>query len=450
MLVVFALMACSPPAQVSEPALGVPAGQELVTERLRAGLGQWIRLDLAYDGPWPANLAWEGVDRSEGSTAWIQVTSLGERVVRVEGLERVVTVDPGANRPSRSPLPLDKRPLTESRGTCFDPRFPTLTGSWVLGCENGLVAQAWNVESGAVQTLEPAQRSPGVGSGVAFWPGVGVWRLDEGGFVASKPHQVSPIGPVVGDGEGFVLTTQDAVMWGGLTDGQRFREPAEPASWYAPALADDGPVWVDRREAPLTGLDLYRLVDGQVRVLVRAPGDQRHVAASGPWIAWVEDGYVVVQDTRVGERRRYAAAAHTASGLSLWGPVACWEQWNGEDIDAVCSDGLVAGGAGHQRRPARSGPWLFYVDEGRPMLATARELVWDDDDPLATPQGPRENLPGAYRGAAVPAGVRYALPELPGQWRVDVWEDGAWVPRGDYTAGEMLTAQDAVRLVRVP
>ena len=182
----------------------------------------------------------------------------------------------------------------------------------------------------------------------------------------------------------------DAVVLMPWDAGHRRELPAAPASWYAPALSESAVLWVDRRDSAWTGLDVLRLSpDGRsAQVLVRAPGDQVHVAASEHWVAWVETHFVVVQDLRTGERRRYPSDTHAATGLSLWGPVACWEHWNGQDVDAVCSDGLIADGPGHQRAPSRYQGWMLYRDGERTMVATATELVWDDDDPRAQRTGP--------------------------------------------------------------
>ena len=438
----------------SEPVAGVALplepGSRLHAERLDPALGQTIQLDLAYAGPWPAALSWTGVDQSDGTRAWVTLASLGERVVSVDGVELSLDVQPARNRADLIALPIGKRPVPSADRACFDPRFPALSGAWIVACEGGKVARVLPIEGGEERALDPAMESPGIGAQGLYGLSRGGWSSGEWGWQPGKPAPIDPVSPVGVGPERVVVLTADAVVWMPWDAGRRRALPAAPASWYAPAVSQAAVVWVDRRDAAWTGLDVLRLSeDGQsAEVLVRAPGDQAHVAASEHWVAWIEEHFVVVQDLRIGERRRYPSDTHTASGLSLWGPVACWEHWNGVDVDAVCSDGLIADGPGHQRAPSRYQGWMLYQDGERAMVATAVELVWDDDDPRAQRSGPRVSAPLAYQGAWVPEGVRYSLPALEGDWTLERWQDGAWFSLGPYVQDVMAT--DAVRAVRIP
>ena len=104
-------------------------------ERLDPALGQTIQIDLAYAGPWPAALSWEGVDQADGTRAWVTPTLLGEAVIRVDGAQVVLDVQPARNRPDLLPLPIGKRQVPAADHACFDPRFPKLSGPWILACE---------------------------------------------------------------------------------------------------------------------------------------------------------------------------------------------------------------------------------------------------------------------------------------------------------------------------
>lgn len=443
-------LGCVPSEPVAAVALPLEPESQLHPERLDPALGQTIQVDLAYAGPWPAALSWDGVDQAEGTQAWVTLTSLGETVLRVDGAEVVLDVQPARNRSDLIRLPIGKRPVPDADRACFDPRFPALSGPWIVACEGGKVARALPIQGGEERLLEPAIKSPGIGASGVYGLSRGGWSSQDWGWQAGKPAPLSPVAPLGVGLEQVVVLTADAVVRMPWDAGQRRALPAAPASWYGPAVSEEAVVWVDRRDAAWTGLDVLRLSeDGQsAQVLVRAPGDQAHVAASQQWVAWIEPHFVVVQDLHSGERRRYPSDTHTASGLSLWGPVACWEHWNGEDVDAVCSDGLIADGPGHQRSPSRYQGWMLYRDGERTMVATAVELVWDDDDPRAQRLGARVSGPSAYQGAWVPEGVRYSLPPLEGDWTLEQWQDGAWISLGPYFQDVMAT--DAVRAVRIP
>ena len=108
------------------------------------------------------------------------------------------------------------------------------------------------------------------------------------------------------------------------------------------------------------------------RVVAAGPGHERHVALSGDVVAWIDDEGVTGLDLVTGERWRVVSDAHTSRRLSLAGGVACWEAWNGLDVDVTCSDGLTWGGPGDQRNPSRQGSYLLVVDEGHALLLELR------------------------------------------------------------------------------
>ncbi|MFT5582506.1 MAG: hypothetical protein ACI9VR_000082 [Cognaticolwellia sp.] len=439
-----------PKAQVVAVALPLETASLVHAERLDPALGQTIQIDLAYAGPWPAALSWEGVDQADGTQAWVTLTMLGKAVIRVDGAEVVVDVQPARNRSDLIPLPIGKRPVPGADNACFDPRFPRLSGAWILACEGGKVARVLPIQGGPERPLDPPMESPGASAQGVYGLSRGGWRSQDWTWHPGKAARLNAIAPVGVGPEQVAVLTRDAVVLMPWDAGHRRELPAAPASWYAPAVSESAVLWVDRRDSAWTGLDVLLLSQNgrSAQVLARAPGDQVHVAASEQWVAWIEAHFVVVQDLRTGERRRYPSDTHSATGLSLWGPVACWEHWNGQDVDAVCSDGLIADGPGHQRAPSRYQGWMLYRDGQRTMVATATELVWDDDDPRAQRAGTRVSAGAAYKGAYVPEGVRYSLPELEGDWTLEKWQDGAWVQVGPYV--QDVFAQDAVRAVRIP
>ncbi|RME21804.1 MAG: hypothetical protein D6798_17350, partial [Deltaproteobacteria bacterium] len=92
----------------------------------------------------------------------------------------------------------------------------------------------------------------------------------------------------------------------------------------------------------------------------------------------VEDEQVVLWDLERDERQRLGSHTGFSAAPSLWRDVVCWEErpthppgTDGDGVDIECSDGLRAGGPGHQRWPSRFGPWLLYRVDGELWLATA-------------------------------------------------------------------------------
>ncbi len=261
------------------------------------------------------------------------------------------------------------RPLPWLDGHCDDPRYPRLSGDWAVGCgPSGAVDRAQHLESGARATLLEPARSPAIGpGGEVVAPGLPTarWRLAEG-LVAPERLPAIPgfegDGALATDGETLALRLDDEVQRVALGEPLRHHLGGAPAPWYALAVDGEHTAWVSLEEG---GSAVWlRSGDAPAREL---DGEQhpRHVAASGGYLGWIRDDGVVVMDLASGERARYPADAHTSRRLSLQGPVACWEQWNGEDVDVACSDGVTAGGPGHQRNPSRGGGWLLFVQDGR-------------------------------------------------------------------------------------
>ena len=140
-------------------------------------------------------------------------------------------------------------------------------------------------------------------------------------------------------------------------------------------------------------------------------------------------------------------------GLGQWGPVVCWEdrgplRAGTGDIDVRCSDGMEVARPGDQRAPARWGPWLLFREEGRLWVATATELVLDDDDPRASSGG--ATVAGGWRGAHRDAAVTWELDWPAPRWHVERWDGAAWLPGEPLPVGTVRvesTFGDAIRLV---
>ena len=222
--------------------------------------------------------------------------------------------------------------------------------------------------------------------------------------------------------------------------------------------AVDGPwvAWVDMGEAWLFGEDIYvRHKDWREGApLVRRAGSQRHVAASEGFVGWIEDAAVCVESLETGERRCVPASPGPSRRLSLWGAVACWEDYGGEDIDVVCSDGLALRRPGHQHNPSRIGPWLLFREGNQTLLARAEWIVLDDDDLRAAPVGATLADPLALRGALAEGGVRYTVSLPPGEVIVERRVGEGWVLGETIEGGAVVQIEaphgDAVRLRSAP
>jgi len=262
-----------------------------------------------------------------------------------------------------SPLPWLDHP-------CEDPRYPQLAGPWAVGCgPGGRVDRAQHIETGERVVLEGAVVSPGVGPGVLHDPGAGTWRPPAHRPTPAPTIPGARIAPPGTDGALVALAGAGAIQWRALGGDRRHRVEAEVMPWYPPAVGEGFIAWVAPDGAGGTRVMALDTATRHVAALP-AGAHPRHVAASGAYLGWIEDGAVVVRGP-AGDAR-HPADARSARRLALDGEVACWEQWVGAGVDAVCSDGLVAGGPGDQRNPSRWGPWLLFVQDERPRLATRR------------------------------------------------------------------------------
>jgi hypothetical protein len=273
---------------------------------------------------------------------------------------------------------VQRRPLPALRHRCHDRRFPVLAGPWVLGCgPGGRVDRAVHVQSGQEVELEDAVESPGYdGTGRVWAPGLeqGLWTLpDPIPRQSGHSDRVAPIAPPALSGPGAAMLLEGRVSRFALAGGPSLSREADPMPWFLPALVWPTVYWVDGRDQASTGLDLWSWgPEGAPQPLVQLPGDQRHVAASEALIAWVDEQGVWLEDRASGARRLHRAEAGFRAGLSVWQEVVCWEERQGEDIDARCSDGLEATGPGDQGWPSRWEDWLLFRQRGVPWLVHAQ------------------------------------------------------------------------------
>ena len=258
-------------------------------------------------------------------------------------------------------------------GACDDPRYPALAGPWAVGCgPSGRVDRAEHLATGEQVRLQGAVTSPGLAEGLLYAPGVPsrVWRLPSGApeRVDALPGRV--IAPPATDGAAVVVSLEGGLTWQQLGINRRSALPGTPAPWYPPAVTGEWVAWVSVEQGAEVLMAWRRGMDDTLILDSHAShgGHPRHAAASAGWIGWIRDDAVVLWSSGQ-DRRRIETDAHTSRRLAMWEEVACWESWNGGDVDAVCSDGVTIGGEGHQRGPDRWDGWLLYVEDGRTMVA---------------------------------------------------------------------------------
>ena len=262
---------------------------------------------------------------------------------------------------------------------CQDPRYPALAGGWVVGCgPDGLVDRALSLADSGLVVLPEGGRTPALAEAQVIFVTPGGTRL----FQLGRPADQQPTGlarypqvtvaPPGFDGHHLALLRADALMVGAPDDRGSHVWEAHPAGWYPPAVAWPWVAWV--QDAGEGDEDVYAVNTSRADApiaLAKGPEHQRHVVASGAFLAWVEDARIVVLDTTTMDRHVIPARTGFSAPISLWGRVVCWEERGKDDIDIVCSDGMRADGPGDQEAPSRWGPWLLYRSQGRVWLETA-------------------------------------------------------------------------------
>jgi hypothetical protein len=425
-------------------------------------VGEAVRVRATWAGAWPADFAWSGATADTGQSALVHVTTPGDLTIGAGERSMILHVQPGRNTgalPTERPVAL---PLYDvAAGNCRNDRYPALAGAWVVWCSaSGMVDRALDLVSRSAVSLGGGAAAPGLASAAIFDAMRGIWRLpgaDADTTIARAA--TTPIGPPATDGAHGAAGWVDHIEAFALEDSRRIHTDAHPLPGAPVALAWPLAAWV--QADPMTGEDVWvREADGSAHPLAREDGDERNVAGDGRWLAWTaaggeDGGAVFVEDTQRHERRRYAADTGFYSGLGMWGPVACWEdrgdmRRGGPDgVDVRCSDGVEVRRPGDQLHPFRWGPWVLFREDDKVWVATADELVLDDDDPRADDAG--VTLPGGYRGAHRDRPVTWSLTWPAPGWRVEAWDGAGWRSLGPLATGAVTIvnpAGDAVRLVR--
>lgn len=265
-----------------------------------------------------------------------------------------------------------------SRG-CQDDRFPRLAGPYVVGCgKGGRVDRILSLETGELFELDEGLSHAGTGEAALYAPGAagGLWRLTRQGPVRAEGVTVvreRPLGMPATDGVHLAVLTGPHLQAFSASSPARRLVETRAAGWEAPALSWPGVAWTVVDEAG--DHDVHWLPEagqGQPEALAAGPGDQRLVVAQGGWLAWVDEGEVVLHEVDSGARQRLPARTGFNGPPALWQGVACWESREEDgDIDLRCSDGRHLDRPGDQLWPSLWGPWLLFQEEGKTWLLTA-------------------------------------------------------------------------------
>ncbi|MCP4805246.1 MAG: hypothetical protein GY913_02870 [Proteobacteria bacterium] len=221
-----------------------------------------------------------------------------------------------------------------------------------MGCLGHEVNRVVNLETGLQLELERAVEGPALFDG-GMTGATGTWHFPVTTPV-DKPSPIEATSAWASDGARHAVATSDGVL---VLEGNRRRLiEVEVAPWMPPAVGEDVIAWV-------SGEHVFVERDGEVEDL----GPGWHVAASASSLAWITPDGVCIDE------RCIPTDAHASKRLSLDGDVACWEHWNGSDVDVWCSDGVRIEGPGHQRSPSRSGSRVLYREDGQTLLWTLPE-----------------------------------------------------------------------------
>ncbi len=453
-LATLALLSCRDPQVASSPPQqsGRPSTCNLSVGDLNPPVGAKVRIWAACSGTWPPSPGWKGVDTHDGSTALLIPRKTGPADVNLHEAGLTIQAQPAANHGAVSVASVSI-PLYDLRFPCQDQRFPRLAGPWALGCgPQGQVDMALDLRSRQLVRLNGPSTSPAAAPGFLYAPGQGLWTLPQPEPVeVLAPGNMDPVASPATDGLHVAITGSTRVTGFDIGSHQFSLIEADPMPWYPPALAWPWMAWVDGRDRASTGADIWALdlsANDRAFPLARQEGDQRHVGGDGRWLGWLDHQGAWVQDMQTSQRRHVTADTGFRAGMSLWGPVACFEDRSRGSPDVICTDGMEVRKDGDQGFPSRWGPWLLYRDEGLPTLATAREIIMDEDDPRASSEGSR--VAGGFRGAHRDSAVIYRFSWPVSGWCVQTWLGEGWRTLGEMPLGsqvEIKSPGDAIRLL---
>jgi hypothetical protein len=254
---------------------------------------------------------------------------------------------------------------------CTDPRLPTLSGPWAIGCKGESTPnRAQHIQSGQQLEFPALGQHWGHGEGVLVDHSNRLfWRIGEETREKLSPFSSKTHAPLTSDGVRLVISSQEKLEWMNLGNNQRFVVPkANPAPWYTAAISGDHIAWVQKENAQASeNIWLYSIQEKRSWAAAKSDENERHVAIQGDEIAWLTDTAVHLFNIQSQAHAIFPGRVHSNENLSLSKGVVCWEALEKENIDVHCSDGLHLKRPGDQRHPSRWNEWLL-VHEGNTAL----------------------------------------------------------------------------------
>jgi hypothetical protein len=270
---------------------------------------------------------------------------------------QAIAADPPERLSARLTLPVG----------CPDRTFPRLVGDVIVACgPDGVADRVVDLSTAARSDLGLAT-SPFVGDGWLWDRGSGRLSLPDGEPGGGRLPD-DAFGVAV-DGDRVFAVLADRVVLARVGSPTAYEWPSRPLPWYPPAAGAGRFAWVVDDGAGSSDLAALRPEAGAwaVEPLAAGPGRQHHVVGHDGYLAWVDDGDVVVLERDGATRHTWPADAGFEGAPALFGPEVCWEDRSGGGQRVRCSDGWSTEG----RLVSGAGP-LLLVDTARgPTLFAA-------------------------------------------------------------------------------
>ncbi|MGB0638755.1 MAG: hypothetical protein ACPGTU_05450 [Myxococcota bacterium] len=261
-------------------------------------------------------------------------------------------------------------PLHAASEPCVDRLFPALAGEWVLACDTRRrIAKAVHLTSRISIDIPPTHRVA-IGENRIHIPGHGYLRLGIDQQISTE----SSIGtnktwPSLFHNIIATIQQDGTLQWADESTGETLSITSPMGRWGSiPAITAQGIAWISAGNDGDTDL-WWTPIDAAIpRPIDVGPTPQRHVQASGDWIAWTSGDTIKMWNTRTDERDSIEAKTGFNAPISLWEDVVCWEERGPNDIDIHCSDGEMIIREGHQTHPHRWNQWLMFRENDQVML----------------------------------------------------------------------------------
>ena len=263
-------------------------------------------------------------------------------------------------------------PLHDASKPCVDHHFPALAGEWVLACDSRRrVSTAIHLTSRRTVELPPSHRVA-IGANRVHVPGHGYFALgSDEAPIQETSIRTDKTWPSLSIDVIATIQEDGTLEWANESTGLSLRIISPKGRWGTkPAITPKGIAWVSEGNDGDTDLWWTPIGSAVPRPIDAGPAHQRHVQASGDWIAWTSGKQIKLWNTVTNERESIEAETGFNAPISLWKNIVCWEDRNPADIDIRCSDGTWINREGHQTHPQRWDQWLIFRENGHVMLQT--------------------------------------------------------------------------------